>query len=55
MSTASLALAEAAGDWPAMIRILKSLGVHELSIGDVDAAVDHLVRGIAVEKSSGYD
>jgi DNA-binding CsgD family transcriptional regulator len=52
---ASLAMAEAAGDWPAMIRILKSVGVHELSIGDLDAAANHLVRGIAVERSSGYD
>jgi DNA-binding CsgD family transcriptional regulator len=54
-STEILALAEAAGDWPTIIRILKSLGVHELSIGDTQAAVDHLLRGIAVEKSSGYD
>jgi DNA-binding CsgD family transcriptional regulator len=55
LSVASLATAEAAGDWPAMIRILKALGVHELSIGDVEAAVEHLLRGITVEKSSGYD
>jgi DNA-binding CsgD family transcriptional regulator len=55
ISEASLSMAEAAGDWPAMIRILKSIGVHELSTGNIDAAVEHLVRGIAVERSSGYD
>jgi DNA-binding CsgD family transcriptional regulator len=51
----SLAMAEHAGDWPAMIRILRAIGVHELSIGNFDAAVAHLVRGVAVERSSGYD
>jgi DNA-binding CsgD family transcriptional regulator len=55
ISEAALAVADAAGDWPAIIRILKAVGVHELSIGNVDAAVDHLVRGITIEKSSGYD
>jgi DNA-binding CsgD family transcriptional regulator len=54
-STATLDLAQAAGDFPSIIRILKCLGVHELAIGNVDAAADHLVQGIAVEKSSGYD
>lgn len=52
---ASLATAEAAGDWPAIIRIRRALGVHALSIGEVEEAVDHLARGIAVERSSGYD
>src|SRR5262249_37217757 len=52
---ASLALAEAAGDWPAIIRILKALGVHELALGNIDAAVGYLAQGIAIEKSSGYD
>lgn len=55
ISEAALRVADAAGDWPAIIRILKAVGVHELSIGNVDAAVDHLVRGITIEKSSGYD
>jgi DNA-binding CsgD family transcriptional regulator len=55
ISTTSLAIAQASGDWSAMIRILKSVGVHELSIGNVEAAVDHLQRGIALTKSSGYD
>jgi DNA-binding CsgD family transcriptional regulator len=55
ISTASLAIAEAGGDWSAMIRILKSVGVHELSIGTTEAAVDHLERGIALTKSLGYD
>jgi DNA-binding CsgD family transcriptional regulator len=55
ISEAALAVADAAGDWPAVIRILKAVGVHELSIGDVDAAVAHLVRGVTIEKSSGYD
>ena len=55
MSTASLAIAQTAGDWSAVIRILKSVGVHELSIGKIEAAVDHLERGIALTKSSGYD
>jgi DNA-binding CsgD family transcriptional regulator len=55
ISTASLATAEAGGDWSAVIRILKSVGVHELSIGNIEAAVNHLERGIAVTKSSGYD
>jgi DNA-binding CsgD family transcriptional regulator len=55
ISEAALAAADAAGDWPAVIRILKAVGVHELSIGDVDAAVAHLVRGVTIEKSSGYD
>jgi DNA-binding CsgD family transcriptional regulator len=55
ISTASLAIAEAAGDWSAMIRILKAVGVHELSIGNLEAALDHLRSGIALTKSSGYD
>jgi DNA-binding CsgD family transcriptional regulator len=55
ISEAALKLADAAGDWPAIIRILKAVGVHELAIGEVEAAVDHLVRGITIEKSSGYD
>jgi DNA-binding CsgD family transcriptional regulator len=55
ISTAGLAIAEAAGDWSAMIRILKSVGVHELSIGNTQAAVDYLERGIAVTTSAGYD
>jgi DNA-binding CsgD family transcriptional regulator len=55
VSTASIAAAEAAGDWSAMIRILKAVGVHELSIGDIAASVCHLERGIALTKSSGYD
>jgi DNA-binding CsgD family transcriptional regulator len=55
ISTASLAAAEDAGDWSAMIRILKSLGVHELSIGDIEAAVDYFARAIAVTTSAGYD
>jgi DNA-binding CsgD family transcriptional regulator len=38
-----------------MIRILKSVGVHELSIGNIEGAVGHLERGIALTKSSGYD
>jgi DNA-binding CsgD family transcriptional regulator len=54
ISTAGLAIAEAGGDWSAMIRILKSVGVHELSIGNTEAAVDHLERGIALTKR-GYD
>jgi len=55
ISTASIAVAETAGDWSAMIRILKAVGVHELSIGNIEAAVGHLERGIALTKSSGYD
>lgn len=55
ISKASLALAEGAGDWSAMIRILKSVGAHELSIGNVEAAVDHLKRGIAITTIAGYD
>jgi DNA-binding CsgD family transcriptional regulator len=55
ISEGALAVADAAGDWPAILRIVKAVGVHELAIGDVDAAVDHLVRGITLEKSSGYD
>jgi hypothetical protein len=55
ISTASLATAEDAGDWSAIIRILKSVGAHELSIGNIKAAVDHLEGAFAVTKSSGYD
>jgi DNA-binding CsgD family transcriptional regulator len=55
ISTVGISAAEAAGDWSAMIRILKAVGVHELSIGNIAAAVSHLERGIALTKSSGYD
>jgi DNA-binding CsgD family transcriptional regulator len=52
---AALELAEVSGDWPAIIRILKSLGAHELALGNVDAAVGHLMHGVVVERSSGFD
>jgi DNA-binding CsgD family transcriptional regulator len=55
ISTSGLVAAAAAGDWSATIRILKSVGVHELSIGDVEAAVDHLGRGIAITSRQGFD
>jgi DNA-binding CsgD family transcriptional regulator len=50
-----LELAEETGDWPAIIRTLKALGVHELSVGNAEAAVDHLARGLAVEATFSYD
>jgi DNA-binding CsgD family transcriptional regulator len=55
ISDASLAMAEPVGDWPATIRILKAVGVHELSVGNVDGAMAHLTRGVFVARSSGYD
>jgi DNA-binding CsgD family transcriptional regulator len=55
ISTAALELAESSGDWPAIIRVLKSLGAHELALGDVDAAVGHLMQGVLVERTSGFD
>jgi DNA-binding CsgD family transcriptional regulator len=54
-SAATIASAEAAGDWSAMIRILKAVGVHELAIGSTEAAIDHFERGIALTKRLGYD
>lgn len=54
-ASASLALAEASEDAPALLRSLRSLGLLELSLGNAEAALVHLQRGVELEASAGYD
>ena len=54
-AAASLTLAEASEDAPALLRSLRSIGLLELSLGHAEEATVHLLRGVELEASSGYD
>ena len=54
-TAASLALAEATEDAPALLRSLRSLGLLELSLGRPEQAVVPLRRGVDLERTAGYD